>query len=654
VVLSAVVALVLLALALAGAQRSRLLSLERRADEDRAVVGELATGLAIDLDRGLAVVAETARSAGPTGTISPGTLDAAARSVPGASALDLVPADVGTTGAQPLPAGGDGTDVAALLDRARDADEVVLGPLTAFGDGHRTLLVAPVYRGDPGAPHPAVTAARRAQLEGWVVAAVDLGELLAARLPAGDVAAVSDGAVTVFAGARSPSPSLPEQTVDLASRHLVVRAGDPAGVGFAPGTVALILAGPLLALVAGAAVLLAARRLREHRASADQRAEQVRLIGEVAPLVQQSLELAEVLPAVAVQLSDHFGLAGVSVSSGTTHAGQVELFALGEPPSPGAAPLLRPPDELRAGGTLVLALQRGGRSVALLQLVAGRDLDLADLQSLRAISELVTAAIVNASLYASQQEALRRMRELDALKTVFPGTASHELRTPATAISGFASLLTTSWERFDEDQRRDFVERIAANARSLSAVVQDLLDFSLLDRGTVSVTIEPVDLGAVVTSVVGRLAPMFTEHEITVTVAPAPEVAADANGLERIVTNLLTNAVKFSPTGSTVSVTVGPAGGGYGAEVSISDQGPGIPPDEREQVFTRFYRGTGDAVVQTRGVGIGLSVVAELVARLRGEVQIDDAPGGGARFRVRLPTSSALLLAKEAAHAPSA
>jgi signal transduction histidine kinase len=246
------------------------------------------------------------------------------------------------------------------------------------------------------------------------------------------------------------------------------------------------------------------------------------------------------------------------------------------------------------------------------------------------------------------------MPELDALKTVFLGTASHELRTPATAISGFASLLTTSWERFDEDQRRDFVERIAANARSLSAVVQDLLDFSLLDRGTVSVTIEPVDLGDVVRSVVGRLAPMFTDHEITVTVEPAPEVAADANGLERIVTNLLTNAVKFSPTGTTVSVAVGPADGGYGAEVSVSDEGPGIPPEEREQVFTRFYRGTGEAVIQTRGVGIGLSVVAELVARLRGEVQIDDAPGGGARFTVRLPTSSAQLLAKEAAHAPSA
>jgi signal transduction histidine kinase len=291
--------------------------------------------------------------------------------------------------------------------------------------------------------------------------------------------------------------------------------------------------------------------------------------------------------------------------------------------------------------------------VALLQLVAGRDLDEVELQSLRALTELVTSAVVNAALYASQQEALRRLRELDALKTVFLGTASHELRTPATAIGGFASLLTANWERFDEAQRRDFVGRIGANARSLSAVVQDLLDFSVLDKGTLAVTIQPIDLGALAGSVVDRLGPMFTTHGIEFSATPSPMVAGDVNGLERIVTNLLTNAVKFSPAGSTVRVTTGPADDGYGAEVVVSDEGPGIPVEERPRVFARFFRGTGDAVTQTRGVGIGLSVVAEFVARLRGDIVIDDAPGGGARFTVRLPASSAQLLAKEAFHAPS-
>ena len=129
---------------------------------------------------------------------------------------------------------------------------------------------------------------------------------------------------------------------------------------------------------------------------AEDRAAQVRLIGEVAPLVQQSLELAEVLPSVAVQLSDHFELAGVALSTGTSRGGQTELFSMGVDPDASVKPVLQPPDQLAAGETLRLALQRGGRSVALLQVVAGRDLDAGELESLRALSELVTAALVNA------------------------------------------------------------------------------------------------------------------------------------------------------------------------------------------------------------------------------------------------------------------
>jgi K+-sensing histidine kinase KdpD len=102
-----------------------------------------------------------------------------------------------------------------------------------------------------------------------------------------------------------------------------------------------------------------------------------------------------------------------------------------------------------------------------------------------------------------------------------------------------------------------------------------------------------------------------------------------------------------------VSVAVEPAGEGYAGQLVVSDQGPGIPEGERHQVYTRFYRGTGEAVVQTRGVGIGLSVVAELVARLRGDVIVGEAPGGGAQFIVRFPASSPSLLAKETEHAPT-
>ena len=610
----------------------------RRAHEAEAVAGAVASGTGVDLGRGLreVVLAAADVSAIGLGALVGGPDDFA----PGATDIGF---EIGDPAVPPSPGEAPLTTteradpaIAALLDRARDSGSPQLsGPVDRPG-GERTLIVAAVYRGaeEPGPPVTAVD--RRARLAGWVVAAVDLSALAASHAPEGTAVTVRD------AGAGGADPGSggtdEQQEVRVADRVLLVAAETPDAGEVSTTTVLIGLAGALLAAAAGAYLMWARDRHRTARARADEAGAQVRLIGEIAPLVQQSLELSEVLPAVAVQLTDHFDLAGIRLSTGSSRAGQTELFSMGVAPDATQKPVLHPPAELAAGTTLRLALQRGGRSVALLQVVAGRDLDLAELESLRALSELVTAAMVNASLYASQQEALKRMRELDSLKTVFLGTASHELRTPATAIAGFAGLLTSSWDRFTDEQRRDFVERIGANARSLSTVVQDLLDFSLLDRGTLAVHLAPLDLGEVVGGVIDRLAGAFGDHEVEADLQPTRPIAGDQSGIERITTNLLTNAVKFSPEGTTIRVTV--RQDGDDALLQVSDQGPGVPQDERERVFARFYRGAGDAVIQTRGVGIGLSVVSEFVARMDGTVQVDDAPGGGARFTVRIPAAA--------------
>jgi signal transduction histidine kinase len=643
--LAALAAAAVLTLGLAGAHRSRLLTLERRASSDAAVVGTVAAGVAVDVERGLDAVASSAVRlplSGAAAAVGPRLLAA----IPGARDLGYTPAGGGTGGdavGTPLSA-ADLADpsLAALLDRTRDSGEPALSAPVEQAGATRTLVVSAAYAPRAGGP-PTSTTDRRARLLGWVVASVDLDALAQPRAPQGALTAVWDGSGSPPGGdeAARRLEGLPRQTIEVRGRVLTVAAGDPDGVGLIAPTLAFLVVALLGAGATAVAVFAVGRRLREQRAELERNAAQVQLIGAVAPLVQQSLELGEVLPAVAVQLTDHFGLAGVRLSTGSSSAGQLELFSLGQRTDRSPKPVLRPPDRLRAGEPLTLALQRGGRSVALLELVAGQDLDESDLQSLRAISELVTAAVVNASLYASQQTAVRRLRDLDALKTVFLSTASHELRTPATAIGGFATLLTNSWDRFSDEQRRDFAARIAANARSLSAVVQDLLDFSLLDRGAEPLALGPVELGALVEGVVDRLAPVFTDHQIACTVEPAQPVAGAVNGLERIVTNLLTNAVKFSPAGSTVTVAV--RARGDGAEVVVSDEGPGVPLEERQKVFARFYRGTGDAVLQTRGVGIGLSVVSELVDRMGGEITLEDAPSGGARFTVWLPRSSPMV-----------
>jgi signal transduction histidine kinase len=631
VLVAGLVAVAVLTVAFLGVERAQQAEERKRAEEAEASAGGLAAAIGVDLERGLRGLGSAAARAGSGSTTA--LAGQASALAPGATELGFLSA-AGEPAGQGSPVLDEreraAPQVAAALDRARDSGEP---QLTALDDDAAMAIVAPVYTGAV----PDTPAARRDSFAAWAVARIDLDALVAEHR-AGDLAVIARDAAG-DSDLDPPASSAAAHVVEVGDRAVEVIVEERDGGGLTGSALALAVLG-LAAATLGAVLVLAARvRGREEHEAAVARASQVRLIGEVAPIVQQSLELSEVLPSVAVQLSDHFGLAGITLSQGASRAGQTQLFSIGADPDAGAKAVLQPPASLAAGETLVLALQRGGRSVALLQVVAGRDLDASELESLRALSELVTAALVNATLYASQQDALARLRELDGLKTVFLGTASHELRTPATAIAGFAGLLTTSWDRFTDEQRRDFVERIGANARSLSAVVQDLLDFSLLDRGTLAVALEPLDLGAVVSGVIDRLGPAVAhEHDIESSIEPTPAVAGDLNGLERITTNLLTNAVKFSPAGSTIRVSV--RSDGDDVLLVVADQGPGVPTDERERVFTRFYRGTGDAVTQTRGVGIGLSVVSEFVSRMHGEVSVDDAPGGGARFTVRLPTAA--------------
>jgi signal transduction histidine kinase len=646
---AAAVALVL-ALVVPATVFSRQLGLERRASSDEAAVGPAARELVRDLDRIVATVAEVAATA-EGGDVAVDRVEQPG--LPGLLAASFVGVDareeMATSSTMPQAVLD---ELFGLGDRARDTGQALVTVPFPSEDGPAIAVIAPRYeRGSI----PRLVDDRRAAIEGWVVATIDPAVIVSSHIPAGTVAQVIDGDA-VFGPVRSIADAradlgpprvragLPEVVIDAHERRFRVRAGNPSEVPWSARTLMLAMGGAVLAAVAGAAVWAVRRRMTDLGRDVHQMEAQVDLIGEVAPVVQRSLELADVLPSVAVQLMDHFGLSGVRLSA-TGPGAPVELFGVGKRPASAPSPEASLPDELGADEAVSLSLQRGGRVVAILQLVTGRALGTNEVRSLRAITELITAAIVNARLYASQQDLVRQLRELDTLKTVFLGTASHELRTPATTIGGFASLLTNNWDSLDEDQRRTFADRIAANARSLASVVQDLLDFSLLDQGRVVVSVAELDLAEAVRAVVDRLGPALADHQVDLRLTPTP-VAGDHNGIDRIVTNLLTNAVKYSPVGSQITVGVEPAGEGGGI-LSLSDQGPGVPPEERQAVFTRFYRGSGETVLSTRGVGIGLSVVAEFVERLEGTVHVDEAPGGGARFTVWLPAATPVAASEE-------
>jgi signal transduction histidine kinase len=387
-------------------------------------------------------------------------------------------------------------------------------------------------------------------------------------------------------------------------------------------------------------------------ARAAARAEAMQLIADTGPLLQQSLDLGELLPDFAVQLARQFELDRLGVAVTNEDGQLVDTFSIG--PAPGADRSMlevRPSTtEVEAGQDFVIPLQRTGRTVGSLRGRSRHALEQAELSSLRAVAELLAAALGNAQLYLREQETVRRLRDLDRMKLSFLSTVSHELRTAVAAIEGFGSLLVEHWPTLSDEQRREFIDRIARNAGSLKRLVDDLLDFARLERHALTVAPQIVSLSDLVQQTVEQLASLLEQHHLTLDIQPNVIAYTDPDAVERIVGNFLSNAAKYSPPGTTITVTVEPSGAR--ALLAVSDEGPGIPADERTRVFTRFYRSETEATHRTRGAGIGLAIVKEFADRLNAVVLVESVEGGGARFVALFPTEPSALVDAEVAARP--
>lgn len=234
---------------------------------------------------------------------------------------------------------------------------------------------------------------------------------------------------------------------------------------------------------------------------------------------------------------------------------------------------------------------------------------------------------------AMERDAAHRLRELDEMKNMFLQAVSHDLRTPLTAIIGLSHTLEQRHADLDEDEARRFAARISSNARRLRGIVENLLDLDRLKRGITTPKLDSVDL----VTLVGR---MLRESEL---VEPArlhtelrPAIVwADAAKVERIVENLLANAVRHTPASTSVWVSVRPVDGG--AQILVEDDGPGVAAELREAIFEPFRQGSESAA--SPGVGVGLALVRRLAELHGGRAWVEERPGGGASFRVFLPTN---------------
>jgi signal transduction histidine kinase len=549
--------------------------------------------------------------------------------VPAVLELSARPGAVPTNLVRVPPPGLDVTRLVAVartaLDVARDTGMPQAGPPVM---GVVPLAVAVL----PEGAAPVGTAGRRSDVVGWRIALLSPKGLLAG-LPRThpEPAALQTDTVTVGS---KPGPAAGNILVGGQPWTLfMARSPAPLSRG-ALGVLGIALLGGLACIGADIRVQRALSRERMSSAALER---ETRTVAELGPLLQSSLDLAEVLPAVALRLADEFNLSRFSVQLVGEQGQLLDVFALGGRAREDAEEIDISPgnvDELPAGVPGSLPLLRAGRTIGRLSVTAHRPLGQPQLAALSAASDLIAVATYNVELFEREQASVRRLRELDQLKDAFLSTISHELRTPLTAISGFIRLLRDRWDQLREDQRKEFLERVHGNTLSLGLLVDDLLDFARLERQALNAPPTPMNLGAQVEKTLAQLAPVLGTREIVSDLEPV-RALGNAGALERVLANLLTNAAKFSPADSRIEVSV--HRNQDGASLEVADQGSGIAAEDRERVFARFYRGDSDAARGTRGAGIGLSVVRELVQQMGGSVTALPNSPRGTRMVVRLP-----------------
>jgi two-component system phosphate regulon sensor histidine kinase PhoR len=228
-----------------------------------------------------------------------------------------------------------------------------------------------------------------------------------------------------------------------------------------------------------------------------------------------------------------------------------------------------------------------------------------------------------------------REQRLEAERSDFVATISHELRTPMAAVYGAAQTLLREDIELPEDRKRELLEMIATQATRLSRITEEVLLTSNLDRGEVRVEHEPVDVAGVIRATVAELKPQIPSTT-AIEVDLQSEVGAasgDRNRIQQVLVNLLDNAIKYGES----PVVIGASRTDGAVRISVADSGPGISLADQPRVFEKFFRADPQLVRAPGGTGLGLYISRELARRMGGRIDLTSEPGAGATFVVELP-----------------
>jgi signal transduction histidine kinase len=254
------------------------------------------------------------------------------------------------------------------------------------------------------------------------------------------------------------------------------------------------------------------------------------------------------------------------------------------------------------------------------------------------LGRLVASAVQNIRAYEAERSTVEELRRLSALRADFVSLVSHELRSPMAAVIGAARTLQARWRTLNPDQREAFLALIADETNRLAALIGDVLDTSRIEAGTFTYRFSDVDLAALVSDAVGTAQVGQDEVRVRADVAATvPAVRGDRERLRQVLSNLIDNAVKYSPAGDEVAVRVRPDDGRV--LIEVRDNGPGIPVEQQRLIFEKFGRAEVGGGSKP-GTGLGLFIARSIAEAHGGSLEVQSQPDEGTTFVLALPTAA--------------
>src|SRR5580700_7533688 len=311
-------------------------------------------------------------------------------------------------------------------------------------------------------------------------------------------------------------------------------------------------------------------------------------------------------------------------------------------------------DELAAGRSV--RLDAGGRPAiavpmlyqesltGVLLVASDRPVAESDERALTTLANNAAVAIENTRTLEQEREAVRRLSELNQLKSDFLDTAQHELRTPVLAIQGQIELLNVAWHKWDDATRLDIVRDIDISVKLLGETVENVVDFALVNSDTIDVRIAPVEVEGAIRDAANDVRRHFKDAlpvELVIDVRGTPTVNADPFRLRQVLRALIDNAVKFTPEGGHVKVTARREKGTGACRIEVIDDGIGISAEAIPRLFDRFYQEDNSRTRRHGGMGMGLALVRRLCDAHTATVKAQSDERGGSTFTILWPLADA-------------